>query len=186
MPPLRIVVSGTHASGKSTLISDFRLALPEYTLQHDPFDDIDDRDDPASASSFLTQFAVTVRRSSEGRPGTSVIAERGPLDFLAYLRALDALGRWSLSDELEERLLGWAAAAMRVTDLLIVLPREDRILIPADEDAPLRIAMDDQLRECLDDPDLLGDTAAVHEISGERRQRLAALLQAVELRTRGR
>ncbi|NYD65690.1 hypothetical protein [Agromyces atrinae] len=35
---MRIVVSGTHASGKSTLISDFALKHPEYAVLPDPPD----------------------------------------------------------------------------------------------------------------------------------------------------
>ena len=34
---MRIVVSGTHASGKSTLIADFLAARPEYLSLGDPF-----------------------------------------------------------------------------------------------------------------------------------------------------
>jgi len=179
-------VSGTHASGKSTLISDFRLAMPGYALQPDPFDDLDDEVEPASPSSFLAQFAVTVRRTREGMPGAAVIAERGPLDFLAYLRALDVLGRWSLPVETEESLRRWTSLAMRDVDLLVVLPCDGRIRVAAEEDEALRWAMDEQLRECLDDPELVGDVADVHEIAGDRSARRDALVRAVELRTRGR
>ena len=39
---MRIVVSGTHASGKSTLISDFALRHPEFVVLPDPFEALDD------------------------------------------------------------------------------------------------------------------------------------------------
>lgn len=177
---MRIVVSGTHASGKSTLISDFRAVCGGYALLSDPYDDIDDLVAPGSASSFLAQFAVSAQRMRDWAPEEAVIAERCPLDFLAYLRALDALGRASLPHEAEEKLVGATARAMRAVDLLVVLPleAEDRILVPADEDPVLRSAMDDQLRECLDDPDLVGQTVSVREIVGNRAQRLAALCDA--------
>ncbi|MFC4138171.1 MULTISPECIES: hypothetical protein [unclassified Microbacterium] len=38
---MRIVVSGTHASGKSTLIDAFAAEHPEYRVLPDPFEDPD-------------------------------------------------------------------------------------------------------------------------------------------------
>ena len=40
-PAVRIVVSGTHASGKSTLVSDLAMALG-YAQLPDPFELVDD------------------------------------------------------------------------------------------------------------------------------------------------
>ena len=89
---MRIVVSGTHASGKSTLISDFHAAHPEYTVLGDPFDDVESGA-PTGAASFVAQLRVTVSRLRESARESSVISERGPVDFLAYLTALEMLGR---------------------------------------------------------------------------------------------
>lgn len=38
---VRVVVSGTHGSGKSTLIGDFAMAHREWTILADPYEDID-------------------------------------------------------------------------------------------------------------------------------------------------
>ncbi|WP_417555848.1 hypothetical protein [Microbacterium sp.] len=47
---MRIVVSGTHASGKSTLISDFALRHPGFTVLPDPFELLDEASDAPGAA----------------------------------------------------------------------------------------------------------------------------------------
>ena len=89
---MRIVVSGTHASGKSTLVSDLAMALG-YAQLPDPFELVDDDVEPAGAESFGQQLAVAAERLVELPAGADVVAERGPVDFLAYLEALADLGR---------------------------------------------------------------------------------------------
>ena len=105
----------------------------------------------------------------------AVIAERGPLDFLAYLDALDALGRPGVTRELLRSAAETTARAMARVDLLVVLPLTpaDDIRVPADEDPALREAMDSSLREFADDPELTAG-ARVVEIVGapETRRRL--------------
>lgn len=84
---VRIVVSGTHASGKSTLISDFASRHPEFTVLPDPFELVDE-DDAVGAALFAAQLRIAADRLTDEPGRTHVIAERGPLDFLAYLLAL--------------------------------------------------------------------------------------------------
>ena len=88
---MRIVVSGTHASGKSTLIADFAAAHPGYRMLPDPFELLDEAAE-ADAAAFVAQLRLSAARLTRLAPGDDVIAERGPLDFLAYLDALDVLG----------------------------------------------------------------------------------------------
>ena len=47
---MRIVVSGTHAAGKSTLVSDLALVLRGHARLPDPFELLDDDDEPAGAA----------------------------------------------------------------------------------------------------------------------------------------
>ena len=74
---MRIVVSGTHASGKSTLVSDLAMALG-YAQLPDPFELVDDDVEPAGAESFGQQLAVAAERLVELPAGADVVAERGP------------------------------------------------------------------------------------------------------------
>jgi len=171
---MRIVVSGTHSSGKSTLISDFALARPEFVVLDDPYELIDEPD-AAGAASFVKQLQLASDRLIELSPGDSVIAERGPLDFLAYLIALDELGRGGTGDIVRE-LAAVAERAMRGVDLLVLLPPASTV--DDEEDPVLRTAMADALIELIDDVDLVGP-ARVIELTGAPDQRLHQLLEQV-------
>ena len=147
---MRIVVSGTHASGKSTLIADFHAAHPDYRVLGDPFEDLD-LDDPASEASFAAQLRLTASRLAETALGDDIIAERGPLDFLAYLTALERLGR---SDgRLIARASEIVAGSLEPTDLIVLVPLDAHhpIHVPADEDPELRAEMDQALLELADE-----------------------------------
>ena len=167
---MRIVVSGTHASGKSTLIADFVARHPEFVVLPDPFELIAEEWDAPEPGMFAAQLRVAGDRLLED-DGEQVIAERGPLDFVAYLRALGT--------EVPERLLDLAAQAMRRVDLLVVLPLSGRDLIQvgADEYPELREDMNDALLDIVDDPDLVG-SASLIELTGDPGTRLAALESA--------
>lgn len=110
-----------------------------------------------------------------------VIAERGPIDFLAYLAALESLHRRGRSVALFDRGLEPTSAAMRNVDLLVVLPLHHRDDLPVadDEDPELRAAMDEALLELVDDPDLVSERTRVVEVSGDRSARLAAVERAI-------
>lgn len=176
---MRIVVSGTHASGKSTLISDFALRHPGFTVLADPFDSLDEESDSPGAVMFARQLRIAADRLGE-ETATDLIAERGPIDFLAYLLALaDGTGS-EPSERLIERARALIADAMRRIDLLVVLPlsARDGIRVGPDEDPALRDAMNDILLELIDDPDLVGSTEVI-EITGDPRARLERLEQAI-------
>lgn len=169
-----IVVSGTHASGKTTLIDDFAAVHPDVDVLSDPYDLLDDVD--AGGGSFFAQLQLAAARLLEADSGVFLVAERGPLDFLAYLDALETLGRPERAPELFRRGVDLCHQAMAVVDLVVVLPLNaaDRIHVPDDEDPELRDAMDASLLELMGDDDLTGG-AAVVELSGTRAERLARL-----------
>lgn len=173
-------MSGTHASGKSTLISDFHAAHPEYAVLGDPFDDIES-EAPTGAASFVAQLRVTVSRLRESAGESSVVSERGPIDFLAYLTALDALGRGD--DTLLSRAQELAESSMAHIDLIAVVPLDARhpIDVPDDEDPELREAMADALLEALDDLDRDGLAPSIVTLTGSPGERLALLEKAAGL-----
>ncbi|MDR6198144.1 adenylate kinase family enzyme [Microbacterium sp. SORGH_AS428] len=176
---MRIIVSGAHASGKSTLISDFTARYPHFTVLTDPFESMDEADDAPRAAMFAAQLRITAERLTEDSLAADVIAERGPMDFLAYLLALaDLTGRAADADVLR-RALARTTEAMRAVDLLIVLPltAADEIHVSAEEHLALREAMNDVLLELVDDPDIVGRTRVV-ELTGSPAQRLQ-MLEAV-------
>lgn len=171
-----IVVSGTHATGKSTLIGDFSTAHPEALVYPDPFEDIDAADESPDAEVFYRQLAISASRLVAAPADSLVIAERGPLDFLAYLDALHSLGRSGRPGTLFRQGVSVAARAMRAVDVLVLLPVDARLTgeVDPDEDPELRLAMNDALFELADDPDLIGSVDVV-EVAGGRADRLAQL-----------
>lgn len=184
---MRVVVSGTHASGKSTLVCDLVMHLPGYLALPDPFDLVD-ADDPASAGSFAAQLGVAAQRLVELGPASDVVAERGPVDFLAYLDALRDLGRRSVAPDALSTLRAATAEAMRHVDLLVVLPLDpgSGIWVPDDEDPELREVMDHHLLDLCADEDLVGGVGRTLEVLGPPARRLAEVLAAVDDPATGR
>ena len=172
---MRIVVSGTHATGKSTLISDFALAHPGFAVLPDPFELVDES---LGSGSVVAQLRVSAERLLDPSLPSAVIAEGGPLDFLAYLAAFDELGRSGTAAGLLRREAPLAAEAMRKVDLLVLLGPED-IAVPDEEDPELRDATAEALLELADDEDLTGG-ARILELQGDPATRLAALRRALE------
>lgn len=173
---MRIVVSGTHASGKSTLISDFALQHREYTVWADPFEFVDE-DEVLGTTLFASQLHIAADRLTEESHLTHVIAERGPLDFLAYLIALADLNGTPLDADFLAQATARTTHALGTVDLLVVLPltTSETIHVGSDEHLELRAAMNDILLDLSDDPDLVGEHARVADISGDPATRLAAL-----------
>jgi hypothetical protein len=176
---MRIVVSGTHASGKSTLISDFHAARPEYLVLSDPFDDLDlDDEHPSGERSFARQLRLTAARLQESTDRPSAISERGPLDFLAYLTALERLGR---SDgALLARATEIVDSSLAAIDLIAIVPLDERrpIHVEDEEDPALRRAMDEALWELVDDLERTGVAPRVVTIAGSPETRLQLLIEA--------
>lgn len=175
---MRIAVSGTHCSGKSTLVEDFLRAHPEYEHEPEPYEWLVElygealAEEP-SAADFYRQLEVSVERLRAHPPGSHVIAERSPLDFLAYLRALDDLGRDRRASELLDVATELAERGMEHVDLLVVLPLDDAsgIVAPESEDLALREAMNERLLEIVRSEDALW----VVEVQGPPHMRLAVV-----------
>ncbi|SIR65076.1 AAA family ATPase [Microbacterium sp. RURRCA19A] len=173
---MRIVVSGTHASGKSTLISDFHLRHPDFVVLPDAFEDAEDAGDAPSAALFAAQLRIAADRLvTDDAP--DLIAERGPLDFLAYLFALAELSGVDADERVLERATALVTAAMQTVDALIVLPLSARnaIPLPSDEHPELREVMNDALLDLIDDAELIGAHVRIAEISGSPEERLMAM-----------
>lgn len=174
---MRIVVSGTHATGKSTLIADFVRRHPEFEILPDPFELLDETWDAPSTAMFSAQLRIATDRLVRAGDSECLIAERGPIDFLAYLFAMAELTGNPVSDDLAERATAMSATALGTVDLLVVLPISagDPIYVGDEEYPELRDAMNDVLLGLIDDPDVVGDHLTVAEIVGDPAARLAAL-----------
>lgn len=181
---MKVVVSGTHASGKSVLVAALVEALDDVEVLPDPYEVLgEDLGDEPDAGGFFEQLVLAADRLSAPAPHHVVLAERGPLDLLAYLEALDVLGRPGRDGGLAERGRSIAVATASSIDLLLLLDPDD-VVEPDDEDPPLRRAVAGALLDLADDPDLVGD-ALVVELAGDPQSRLRQALAALAIVQRG-
>jgi hypothetical protein len=145
---VRIAVSGTHITGKSSLVEALGECLPHHTIVPEPYDVLAERgyefEHPPGLDDFviqLQQSLITLRRRSP-----NLIFDRCPLDFLGYISSSPGAGRFDL-----DVWRGPIARAMKSLDLVISL-HVDSAHDPAIpiEDASLRLAVDDVLRDIVD------------------------------------
>ncbi|HEX6099768.1 MAG TPA: hypothetical protein VF432_25870 [Thermoanaerobaculia bacterium] len=174
---MRIAVSGTHCSGKSTLIDDFLAAHREYLHEPEPYEWLEEAAEEPGIDDFYRQLEISVERLQGHVPGANVIAERSPVDFLAYILALADLGRAGRDCEIAGSAAELAAQGMAHLDLLVVLPLNDRdgIAAPESEDLELRDAMNERLLDLITtDPYSLfvSGRPRVVEVHGTREERM--------------
>ena len=119
---MRIVVSGTNTPAARARWCPTSRRPCGYAQLPDPYELVDDDATPAGAASFVRQLLVAAERLVALARGADVVAERGPVDLLAYLEALAELGRPSVGPDLMARLRATAGEAMAHVDLLVVVP----------------------------------------------------------------
>jgi len=172
---MRIAVSGTHFSGKSTLVQDLAAALPKYSTVEEPYILLAEEGYEFAEMPSVEDFELQLERSieclEESEP--NILFDRCPADLLAYLRTHSDAAAFDL-----RRWLPRIRAAMRNLDLVIFLPVEgrDRIALPSSEDAALRMQVDAELKEILLE-DSLDFGVDVIEVTGARRERVQRVME---------
>jgi hypothetical protein len=155
---MRIAVSGTHHTGKSSLVEALGARLPHYTMVAEPYEILEERgyvfEHPPSVEDYVVQLKQSL--ASLRRRSPNVIFDRCPLDFLGYIYASPRSERFDLE--------AWRAPitrAMKRLDLVVFL-RTDPVHDPIapSGDAAYRFAVDDVLRDIIegDGFDLLDGT----------------------------
>lgn len=104
---------------------------PEFEVLHDPFTLIDEAWDSPTPSMFLAQLRISTERLHPDDSGPRFIAERGPLDFVAYLLALEELTVRSIEPDILDGAIATGRAAMAHVDLLVLLPLEACVIGPS-------------------------------------------------------
>lgn len=175
---MRIAISGTHCSGKSTLAADFVAAHPGYAHEPEPYEWLEETEgfaETPSADDFHRQLELCVERLRSYGAGANVVFERSPMDFVAYLLALGRSGAGLIESATE-----LASAGLEHLDLIAFTALNDRdpIVAPESEDLELREAVNERLVE------LYSGDIEVIEVRGSPAARLAALERAVALVSR--
>jgi thymidylate kinase len=161
---VRIAISGTHASGKSTLAEELAAALPQYLTVDEPYYLLEEEGHQFPAMPSIEDFELQLERSIEilngGEP--DVIFDRCPADLVAYLLTHEDAGLFDLEDWLPR-----ARAAIETLDLIVFVPVEDRdrIALPRSLDAGFRSDVDEKVREILLD-NFLGFDVDVLTVKG--------------------
>lgn len=123
---MKIAIIGAHDVGKSTLAEELLANLPGYTLEMEPYYQLEaagyEFSEIPTVDDFLEQFDYSVKLISK-RQG-NVIFDRCIIDILAYLHVIDPNKNIELLFETAQTLLA------RI-DLLVFVPVEEPDLIPS-------------------------------------------------------
>jgi len=185
---VRVAVSGSHGTGKSTLIAAFVDLRPEYRYEPEAYETLAD-DIPLTSSEgpspegLRSLLDFTIAAISE-RSEACVVFERSPIDYLAYASAC----RDAWSGPTTREFLAAAVPAVRTSlrhlDLIALLPVSDAVRARPDEDERFRKRVDERLRRALidDDFDLFDDRdlPRVVELSPLPARQIAELMRLTE------
>jgi len=153
---MRISISGSHCSGKSTLIEAFIESHPLYHYEPEVYELLDESfAAQPSAEDFFRQLECHVQRWQEYRSDARVIIERSPVDYLAYLKALILLRNDNFAPYLLDKSVRLVRTAIHSIDAIVFLSTRDvRTFVPDEEDLELRSTVNELLESILLDDEL--------------------------------
>lgn len=184
---MRIAVSGSHGTGKSTLIAAFLVENPRYLHEPEAFELLGDdialtESEGPDAEGLAALLEYTIEALASHPPGTSVIYERSPVDYLAYAAASRSIMA-SERSELLRTYLPEVRSSLCGLDRIVLLPVSSHIEPRVGEDEGFRERVDEALRGALidDDHDLFDgpDTPRVFELSAPPDRWLSELVRRV-------
>jgi len=177
---MRVGISGTHGTGKTTLAEALCAHLPGHVAADEPYYLLEDEGYEFSFPPSLEDYGALLARSARiltSAPLQSgVIFDRTPLDYLAYMAATGA-------DPSGEASSAALQPVFRNLDLLVITPitRETEQVLPAAEMPGLRAQMNDALLELVyGDPLNAWGDIPVLELSGPLDRRLDTVLAALD------
>jgi hypothetical protein len=176
---VRIGISGTHGTGKTTLAAELCAHLPGHVTADEPYYLLEEEGYefglPPSPEDFRALLACSLRSLRSPTPRPRVVFDRTPLDYLAYLAATG-------EDPCAQADSAVLRAALASLDLLVITPitpETERVLPPA-ELPGLRSQMNDALLELVyDDPLNAWGDIPVLELTGLPDDRVGAVLAAL-------
>jgi hypothetical protein len=170
-------VSGTHGTGKTTLVDALCARLPGHLPAGEPYFLLEEEghefEFPPSLDDFRALFQRSLRMLGSAAP--KVVFDRTPLDYLAYLAVRGA-------EPEREADPATLRSGLGSLDLLILTPitAETERLLPRAEMPRLRAEMNDALLELVyrDPLQAWGDVPVI-ELSGPLNARPGAVLAAL-------
>ena len=169
---MKIAIIGAHDVGKTTLAEELLVHLPGYTLEIEPYYQLETSGYECSAiptaDDFMEQFNYSAQLISKSQG--NVIFDRCIIDILAYLHVLDPNRNIQLLFETAQNMIAGI-------DLLVFVPIEEPDVIPGHQvDLPkLRSQVNDLLY------DWVGDFGiAVIEVNGTLSNRIDKVMVQVD------
>jgi hypothetical protein len=145
---MRIAIVGAHKVGKTTLAEELLEQLPGYTLEMEPYYQLEasgyEFSEIPTAEDFIEQFNCSVKLVSKSE--SNVIFDRCVIDILAYLHVIDPARNIQLLFETAQIIIAGI-------DLLVFVPVEEPELISGHQtDQPkLRRLVNDLLYDWIGD-----------------------------------
>lgn len=176
---MRIGISGTHGTGKTTLAEALCAHLPGHVTADEPYYLLEEEGYefafPPSPDDYRALLARSLRSLNTPSPQTGIVFDRTPLDYLAYLTAT------GVDPELEADTPA-LKSALATLDLLVitVITPETEQTLPAPDLPELRTRMNDALLDLVyaDPLDAWGEVPLL-ELDGPLETRLPAVLTAL-------
>ena len=125
---MKIAITGAHRVGKTTLAEKLHESLPHYHYTQEPYYDLEETghvfSETPNLDEYLEQLEYSVDQILKG--GSNEIFDRCPIDFLAYIQAIDA-------SETLQSLYNKVQNVITEIDLIVFVPIEDPDLISCPE-----------------------------------------------------
>ncbi|MEU7875086.1 AAA family ATPase [Dactylosporangium sp. NPDC049140] len=177
---MRVGISGTHGTGKTTLVEALCAHLPGHAAADEPYYLLEEEgyefQFPPSLDDYRALLTRSVRSLCEPSSPSDVIFDRTPLDYLAYMAAAGA----DPAEEVDGALLRPAFASLDLLVITVITPTTERML-PAAELPGLRSRANAMLLELVyEDPLSSWADTPVLELSGPLDSRLHTVLTALE------
>lgn len=117
---MKIAITGAHRVGKTTLAEKLQEYLVDYELRMEPYHELVELgyefSEQPNVSDFLEQLDYSIKQISTS--DRNVIFDRCPIDFLAYIQAIDGPGNiQSIYNKVE--------SILSELDLLVFVPVEE-------------------------------------------------------------
>ena len=176
---MRVGISGTHGTGKTTLAGELCAQLPGHVTADEPYYLLEEAGHefgfPPSAEDYRVLLACSLRSLGSPPRLPGIIFDRTPLDYLAYLAAVGV-------DPVAQAGPAALRQAFASLDLLVITPitAQTEQVLPAAELPGLRSRMNDALLELVyGDPLDAWTDIPVLELAGPLDGRLTAVLAAL-------
>jgi len=176
---MRIAISGTHRTGKITLVEELQNMLPTYSSLEEPYYLLEAEGHEFADLPSREDFELQLKRSVESivESDEDQIFDRCPADFLAYLFIYYEPGNFDYKQALS---LAWRG--MKWLDLIVFVPIEvpDRMRVSQSDYPGLRRRVDKILRDILLGNEWEQYGAKILEVTGTPRERSRQVLARIK------